>query len=663
MEASAADKTSYTLVSGREQLETEARPPTPAVPRSTKNSVHTETPHELSQKPTRQVSIRSWLWESLALFLALGFLAAIVAIPASYDGSTTRHWPFSINLNTVVAILATFMRAAMLLIMAEVLGQVKWQALHQPRPLSDIYHFDYASRSIIGSIKLLWAVPPQIVSIVAALVMIVSPAVGPFTQQAIKTVPCLQTRPGAQASLPVSHYVPADDTIYRPSPAGFQITGDMRAAMINGLVSLTGNETAISATCETGNCTFPSTSSGVTHSTIAMCSACLDTSDFISWNKTSSNFNLPNGQWVSFNPSSPLSAYTGDVDWARSKFTPKFATSSEQAMTNITVLTMTQATCLITEPKFNKRTCAVNKLTPDIPSGHQGTDIIALSCAIYPCLKQFHGAVEQGAFKERLVKEEPVYYNRSGEEGDVFVEGGVNFYINRTGIQEPCLVADVEYSLANFSRSHHPSTTGTSPLKIDGVNYTVPNECVYKFRTDYSMALESFMDRTLFNGNCTTTSYSGTFLDCGDKWWLASMYNTTVQSLDLVFDQFTTAMTNNFRTRGSKGPFVDGKDEIAGTATEMAICTLFDWRWVLLPIALISISAGLLVSAIVQSYTSPSIPVWKTSILPLLFHGPIRTTGQPETATRLNELYKQAKNVVVKFDEADTSKLKEVEAR
>ncbi|KAI8283421.1 hypothetical protein K4K60_002717 [Colletotrichum sp. SAR11_57] len=133
----------------------------------------------------RHGALRSWRWEALALVLAVASVVAMIVIPALYHEPPEAEWPFSININTVIALLTTLMRATMLVAVAEAIGQMKWRFFDdQQRPLADLQHFDRASRGVLGSVKIIWVARSSFVTVVAALVMVTSVAVGPFTQQA-----------------------------------------------------------------------------------------------------------------------------------------------------------------------------------------------------------------------------------------------------------------------------------------------------------------------------------------------------------------------------------------------------------------------------------------------------------------------------------------------
>jgi hypothetical protein len=618
-----------------------------------------------TQKP-KHGPMRSWLWESLSLVFAMALLITIIALPAYYNNQILKQWPYDISLNTIIALLSTFMRASMLLVVAELVGQMGWQALRQPRPVSDIHHFNEASRGILGAIKLFWSVPPRLVSIVAAIVIVLSPAIAPFSQQAVATVPCARTVEGSQASLPVSHFVPHPKSLYSKTSASGEVSGDMKAAMLNGLVNPTGKDTAVLATCATGNCTFPASSKGVTHASIAMCSSCIDTTEFIKLNVTkikgfnysTYKFSLPDKQWISPSGMKYLSADTGPLDWALEGVDNEFSDVANLAITNLTILTTNQSKCWPRTPGANF-TCEADRFTSRLVTQFENT--VAISCAFYPCMNKYHAKVQDGTLVETVVESEPVDYIKDGSKRPGEIPSfGIAETGNRTGLDRNCLMKGKEYTLSNFTQDYSPRTAEYSPIVIDGTNYTIPNQCLYRLSFQYARALDDFMRLTMFGGECANTVTGGGDIDCGDKWWLLPLYNSTYESLDKAFGHFTTAMTNNFRMQVNTGGFSDKPDRVVGTVTEMAICTTFDWRWVLLPAGLMAITMVLLICAVVQSYKNSAVPVWKTSILPLLFYGPNVVDAMQET--NLDELQKEAGKIKVNFQDDGGVRLRQVDS-
>ncbi|KAG8669276.1 hypothetical protein FPOAC1_008665 [Fusarium poae] len=606
--------------------------------------------------------VRSWSWEIISLLFALALLVAIIAVPAHYNDKVLKRWPYDISLNTTIAILSTFMRASMMLVVAELIGQMGWYSLRKPRPVSDLHHFDNASRGILGAIKLFWNVPPRLASIIAAIIIILSPAIAPFSQQAVRTVPCSREVSGS-ASLPISHYVPAPESSYRVSSAQREISNDMKATMINGLVNPNGKDINIEATCASGNCTFAENSQGVTHTSVAMCSSCLDTTEFIKLNITNEetgypivNYTLPNGLYFIPIRGRLLDTATGDVDWALGGVDSDFAEMTKRSITNLTILTSSQSAC--TNISRNEADCPEDRFTNDLPEPkhYRAQNAVAMTCALYPCLKHYHAQVKVGKLEEKVVNKEPLtpIEINLNDEG-----GGAAKNINRVTVQSPCLVDGEEYNFDNFSRMAE-STEGASTVEIDGKNYTAPNQCIYEFGFGYSMGFGAFMRDTLFNRACNASYMVGSPADCGSRWWLTPLYNSSYETLDTAMDEFTTAITNNFRRQARRGFNTSGTDRVTGTVNETTICTVFDWRWILLPAGLMAITMALLIHVVVQSYTNTTLPIWKTSVLPLLFYGPNVLNDQTRE-TDVDELQRHAGKIKVEFKDDDGIRLRRID--
>ena len=70
--------------------------------------------HDL-RRSYNQLSHRTWFWESLSCVAAALLLCAIVTVLAIYNGRPLPQLPFSISLNTVVSLLATALKAALII--------------------------------------------------------------------------------------------------------------------------------------------------------------------------------------------------------------------------------------------------------------------------------------------------------------------------------------------------------------------------------------------------------------------------------------------------------------------------------------------------------------------------------------------------------------------
>lgn len=588
---------------------------------------------------------RFWLWEIISVIVAAGLVAANISILAHYDGQKVPEWPFSINLNTLIALLSTILRAALLVAVAEIIGQVKYAYFAKNRRLEDIDAFDRASRSVTGSVKLLFVAPRALLAVLGALVTILSLAIGPFTQQAIKSVSCPMELAGKNASIPIAHFMPGRASYYRIGAGTWEVDTEMKGAMINGLTNPTGNDSAIVASCSTGNCTFPVGPDGVTHSTIGMCSACLDVTSFVTKNDTNDlrpNYTLPNDLWVS---NYVQESYLGvmfdyDLEWASSAFTDSFTLAASHAMANMSLITLTQAGC--TRPSEFEIEC------PNNVTGYMGTmDYVATACSLYPCMKNMFAEMDDGVLKETVVSTQPAPVNwiEAGVSEDMadYTMGG-----NYTALKSPCEYNGTYYEKEDFDEIPRPAGVNFTMVNVDGVNYTAPPECLYKMEKYYGAAVTRFMSQSIFTGTCSYNSAQGGQLYCGDSWWLNPMFedeNATYATITKHIDQFATAITNKFRQLGSDNYNMSSVEGALGLVIETTVCTSFDWRWLLLPGGLTAAAGTLLFLMMMQNYQDPEQPVWKSSVLPLLYHG----FGPAKPAMDLDEMKGQAHHVRTRF--------------
>ncbi|KAI7773154.1 hypothetical protein LA080_011737 [Diaporthe eres] len=577
----------------------------------------------LQQQPLptrkRRRVLQFWIWEVLSVCLAIGLLVAIVLVLNHFHGGIVPQWRFSINLNTLVALLATIARAAMLVAVAEILGQAKWSWFSRPRPLNNVQHFDNASRGLIGSLALPFIASKNVFAVVG------------------------------------THFFGDVDlaTVFG------MIRVDMQGAMINALVNPTGNDSKITATCQTGNCTFQS-HSNVSYSSIGLCSTCIDTTPLVqvintddqllgydeSTDYTLPNYTLPNylgANIQAFGLDLPFFAATPDPDmsWAASAFTDSYKGAVTNSILNISFLTFTQAPCTTIS--------GVVSCPHNVTTGGPPLDYVATSCTLYPCLKNYQATVQQGVLNEQLVSTVPA-----------LLDGGLPFRVgkmpNFTVLRDPCIVYDVEYSATNLANVPRTAGRTFTNISVDGVNYTAPEECLCKLDWDYCLAMQDFMAHSLFSGICVPAVLEPVEVGC-EAWWLSPLFNSlnaTFESFSDAMDQFADAITNKFRTSGSTNYDKFQKDEALGVATRMTICTAFDWQWLLLPLSLVATTAVLLLLTVLKNIKEYNQPVWKSSVLPLIFYGiNVRSLPsdmeEPRPVADLDQLDEQASRMRIKF--------------
>ena len=127
----------------------------------------------------------TWALEVAALVLSIVSLIAIIILLSIYDGKPQFSFGF-LNLNTVIAILATAFRIGFMVPVGEALAQWKWLWFSKKaRPLGDFDSIDDASRGSRGALLLLWETKGWSLTAIGAWVAILSLATEPFIQQLV----------------------------------------------------------------------------------------------------------------------------------------------------------------------------------------------------------------------------------------------------------------------------------------------------------------------------------------------------------------------------------------------------------------------------------------------------------------------------------------------
>lgn len=162
----------------------------PAAYNPSTSSIQKLLPTEgMSDLPGRpfQFSLKEWHWEIGACIVSLGCFATAVGVLASYDNKSLTSWNFvfGITLNTLIAILSTLSRTTLLVPVTSCISQLKWTHLiAAPRPLREVQVFDDASRGPWGSLELIWKLHIRTkLATWGSVITILTLAMGPFTQQ------------------------------------------------------------------------------------------------------------------------------------------------------------------------------------------------------------------------------------------------------------------------------------------------------------------------------------------------------------------------------------------------------------------------------------------------------------------------------------------------
>lgn len=681
----------------------------------------------------QSTTLRYWKWEVASLVLALCLLAAMVSVLGTYNGRVQSDWPHTININTLMALLGTALKACLVGTLAAIISQSKWiwfyeqqesaaatsQASHE-KSSNELQRFDSASRGVFGSVKFMGMLPHGIrrapLPFLAAITMILSIAIGPFIQQAIKTETCSMKQPvGERARLPVAFNLPGPDLWSRPGPGMFEPGVGLKGALVRGLTNPMSKDLQTEATCSTGNCTFPEirmAAGNITHSTIAMCSKCLDFSDQVK------NVSVPanNFTFATFNFTLDKVAVQATLGAVRLAAGPINLTSYEEHLTpefrEVTSATLSNISVLIMPPQ------------PDAANGiDYSLKPVAAVCALYVCRQDIRAAVRQGRLEEQIVSTTPATrYGQpipgisggagagaagsasgaggtsgasgawgasgaggaSGASGDSRDSGGITarlivpgagsnpFAEDLTIVKSPCAIGDTVYTASNFSLVPNVTTQRMfRDLTFEGKTVSVPSDCYYTMSPNYAVAIAQYFDSTLLNGKCSLITSFESILGCGNPFWLTSMYkqkNLTFVSLQQSLADVAAAATTFFRSDGW-GPlniteFYDerrgprpSRREIAGQPQQLTVCIKLRWQWLLYTSILCAITIGLLLWSLVSTRMHRDRPVWKSSLLPLLYLDFRPADSEPKASAfmrghKLHDLRQLSKTTGHKMDAA-----------
>ncbi|RHZ61811.1 DUF3176 domain-containing protein [Aspergillus thermomutatus] len=416
-------------------------------------------------------SLWSWSWEFGACLVAIITLGGIIAVLRIYDGKTQPNWPAGINLNAIIALLTTLMKAAMATYIAEALSQLKWSWFREARTLSDLAALDSASRGAWGSAQLLVQYVPRCATLpsrlfqantrhshlasLGAFVLVFAAAIGPFTQQVIDVRSRSVSRQGG-AAIRVCNTSMYEDWWEGQAPGMNLVPLETTGAIYNGIMQTSLNDQS-SVTCPTGNCTF------APYQSLGFCGKCGDLTSALTLTSSdettySYNYSLPNGLFFNTTGSMP--------------YTIKAATNVNLVRLNASGLPLILNFSAITTP---------GKTLPPKAT--------AMECVFYFCVSTYQATVKQGDLMEQNFPTTTISNHST-----------TNLTLNTVASAQPCLndgqcnYAIQWLSILAMRNTLSPLVSGFGTLPVSNRPY---------FTSDTL--------RALYGGSGNLTQISGTF--------------------------------------------------------------------------------------------------------------------------------------------------------
>uniref|UniRef100_A0A8H7N8K1 Uncharacterized protein n=1 Tax=Bionectria ochroleuca TaxID=29856 RepID=A0A8H7N8K1_BIOOC len=593
-----------------------------------------------------------WWQEFFAFLVACGLLAAIFGVLEKNRDQRSNYWTVSgLSLNSFVALLSAILRALVLLVVEEVISQHKWLWQLRRRPVGQLNSIDEASKSLLGSFLLPFRLRTWFSNMyIGCLIMILSLAIGPFSQQAVGTKPCAIWQNGVKAQVP---YTTRGPEFFRFGAGLYDIEPGYAGRMASACMDpSTQNSTFLVEGCSTGNCTFiPNQQDDYSLSTLGVCSKCMDTTKYLQKKKDNiSNYDIvsiPNLINMTGNYQiTGLESRISSLSYAQSDFDDIQRALFPASILNYTVVGTTSAGC-----SYANESSIITRCTPTAPldftwkAGNRDPpmNVFSSGCTFYMCMRHHSISVDRGVFKEQLVSSSPGFHMEP--EGSL---DHVYFW------KDKCKVGDETIDMTKARTVNYKD--GTIDVRLndeDTVGRTFPNttDCLESVSWPSWRALQKSMQ--LLNGTCRYPSQAALGsvkgrreqIQC-DDYYLSGLLADGLGSSSAVSNTFqavANAVTNRMRQMAvqsnftgdagsptyeksqesqTQGGFVQG-GYVYGNVLEYGVCTEFHGEWLIFPLLLLVATALFLLHTVIRSVLRRhQEPLWKSSLLPALYASP-----------------------------------------
>lgn len=627
---------------------------------------------QLGEKRRRQKIISTWWLEISACFVSIAALLALVAVLLCYKNKPSPDWPKWLSLNTIVAIFITLLKTAVLLIVAEGLGQLKWSwfAIGTAKPLDDLVKYDDASRGPVGSMKLLWRLRfSHILSSLAALITILAVATEPFAQQLLHVYDCPVDVPGI-TELPRTNYFFQDGGIHIGADKQ-SIIPEVQSAINTGLFS---PSLVPPFNCATGNCTWDSK-----YSTVGWCSQCEDVSNQVTITNTTYDA-TPGPNSIRGNLTSSLSRYISTNNPLLGPTNQNNGAYAAVGTEQMAVMGGTPGSDLNSlSVDFLLGLTNFETLNPSTmqPWSDCNTTVAnqtlwkcrgygAARCSLKPCVKTFNATIKAGKLTETLLDTStnwgPLmsdYYTYfmldtqciNPVEREMLIQGGYNI--------------DPTQRWIGYNMTFEWVRLGESVVLI---NNSFPESmarrgCIYGQDQLFEVSFTSwFWDN--FSGKITGPAPDlslplGSFQGSQQLLTIYDYGKVSFESVAQSFENISVSLTNYIRQNGNSNYSAPA----VGHVVQYKTCVAVRWAWLTYPATLVALTVCFFVLMVKQTWPSEdsegenSPGIFKSNPLPLLYYGLWHSEwnvheryGNTADTADLKSMEELANNTTVKFN-------------
>ena len=554
----------------------------------------------------------SWFLEAAAIVFSALCLIAIAVVLRIYDSKTRPELPYGMTLNAIVSVLATASKSSLLCTVAGTIGQLKWCWFTTDRKLQDLQSFD-ASRGPGGSATFLFLTRPSIASI-GALVTILALVFDPFVQQVIQYPHRPHSTPSSFASTGRASAFTVDENSLE------YISG------INAGIWTDASEFDRTPSCPSGNCHWPEFQS------VGWCSKCVDASSYATFEGVC-------------NPRAVASP--SDAECRLSFGHGRSKTLMKSSKGRFTMQTETVWPLNYTLPPFptlpGNASVAPNYEFLDVPAPlltlgfaslvldrdffWQGSQVDQVNvkraeeCILTPCVRNYDLKVTEGVSTTKIVSINYGVFQ--------YTESPGNYYIL---CWQPN-AARVSYSrLCNSTQYCNSWANATENAFCDVSKYLSNLE-------------------TRLTGQSKVIVW---FEASGGGWdWyedpVGYINSEPPDIIRVVQAKNLSYVLDNVAASLTRLAIDNSSETVTGYVTTPETYVHVRWAWLALPICLEAVGIALLLATAVVSYHG-KVPLWKESLLPLLYHGlEEHGTREQAFATDICEMERTAEKTVVRL--------------
>ena len=560
--------------------------------------------------------IERWLLEIVSWLISAICMGAIIAALIVLQDQPASRWPFDgagLTLNAFVSILSRIAGAALLLPVAEALGQLKWIWFIRgdSKKMWDFEMFDNASRGPWGAFLLLIHTKGKTIAALGALVTIFALALDPFFQQVVSFPERWTLQPTNSSIARAVRYDPELNVDYQDGVEMTNLDGDMQAVIdpffvANGTQPVpygNGSRVDFPLSCPSSNCTWPS------YETLGMCSKCVETPSLLNfacmytrvdWTSTL-NANVssyPNatvcGYFLNSTSTEPvlMSGYMMDKDGN--------TTGEALLMRTLPLMTNPMRDPLWGHGSINFRDIRNPLMDVLISSTASASDVyqdkapVLHECVLAWCVKTFQSSYYMGTYNEEVTA--------------TFLNDSSSTSPWKVSILEEEGIVLTDY-LENVTIAAPPTGAGFSPW-----GWGVSNETMLRTVLIFDRMFPAF------------TSIANTSEDEILRWRTGHPTQVRTKILDMNpwllpnnvthhMERLGEAMTNVIRSSVSN-------EMVIGQAFDNEVYVCVRWAWLSLPLGLLIVSFVFLLATVIKSaIEKDQISIRKNSAIATLLYG------------------------------------------